>query len=932
MPREARSFRGGGRAAERCANNGRVRVVIHAALLGCALALLLSPLPAGARAAQTGSDPCSSAGRDTCGTTGVGYYKEYRYGIRWFGDYRGAVPGAAHTFCIDLGLWYPSADYKFRESSGPLRNQENEVVPFERQRRLAFAVWNYGRSTNENQQAAVMLYVHSLMGDARPGELDPSALNPTVVSLYERIARDSARFHGPYRMEIDVPSKFAVGKPATVAIRVVSAAGTGVPGLRLTAAARGAERVAEPVQTNADGVAKLTLTPTSAGSLQLSVRSEPVASTLPDAFAPTTEPAAAKGQRLVAPASQTLTEEVEAPVERTRIQVSSEALPKRVVVGETSQDRVTIGGDLADWRGDVAVRIHGPFESEDTIRCDGVPAWKGSFRANGAGTFTTPTATLDRVGWYAYVADVPGDAGHVGQTTPCRSEGESFRAEVQPRLQTVVSGDRVEVGTAIHDRVLISGLADQHVTVQAVLYGPFATADAVVCTGSPAWTGTVDAPGDGEYVTDDFTVTTPGVYTYRESIVASGFVRATESACGDVAETTVVLAKPQLATRVSAQETRPGAAITDTATVTGLGKLSVPVRVALWGPFASRGAISCTGTPFWTGSFVAAGDGTYTTEPVAVGRAGYYTFQESIAAGPTTAAFTSPCAEEAETTFVTAQPTVATVASDAIVFPETAIFDRIRVKGLGSTPAAIDVELYGPFATRDAVECTGAPYWRGRVYARGDGEIESPRVTLHKAGFYTYRERLVGSPAVAERTTECPLAVETSLARPQIVTGRGDVSRFRAATGVGGPTPTRVRVSSVGIDAPVSPAGIDIANSVLAVPPQIGRTGWWRDGMAPGARAGAILIAGHVDSATAGAGAFFRLHEAKVGASVQVQTSDGRTFTYRVASVRSYPKNELPTDVYSRVGRPRLVLVTCGGPFDQAKRHYRDNIVLTALP
>jgi hypothetical protein len=44
------------------------------------------------------------------------------------------------------------------------------------------------------------------------------------------------------------------------------------------------------------------------------------------------------------------------------------------------------------------------------------------------------------------------------------------------------------------------------------------------------------------------------------------------------------------------------------------------------------------------------------------------------------------------------------------------------------------------------------------------------------------------------------------------------------------------------------------------------------------------------------------------------------------------PKEKLPTDIYSRRGRPRLVLVTCGGPFDEATRHYRDNVVVTAVP
>ena len=61
-------------------------------------------------------------------------------------------------------------------------------------------------------------------------------------------------------------------------------------------------------------------------------------------------------------------------------------------------------------------------------------------------------------------------------------------------------------------------------------------------------------------------------------------------------------------------------------------------------------------------------------------------------------------------------------------------------------------------------------------------------------------------------------------------------------------------------------------------------------------------------------------------------TSAGRTFTYTVSSVKAYPKSKLPTDVWSKKGRARLVLVTCGGPFDQKTKHYVDNIVLTAYP
>ena len=130
------------------------------------------------------------------------------------------------------------------------------------------------------------------------------------------------------------------------------------------------------------------------------------------------------------------------------------------------------------------------------------------------------------------------------------------------------------------------------------------------------WTGTIEAAGDGEYVTAPVTLTQPGYYTYREWIVESDLVAGVETACAEVAETTVVRGQPAITTQISAQETAPGAQITDTVVVSGLGKLSATVNVELWGPFATRDAIRCEGTPFWTGTLPVTGDGTYTTAPV----------------------------------------------------------------------------------------------------------------------------------------------------------------------------------------------------------------------------------------------------------------------------------------------------------------------------
>ena len=119
---------------------------------------------------------------------------------------------------------------------------------------------------------------------------------------------------------------------------------------------------------------------------------------------------------------------------------------------------------------------------------------------------------------------------------------------------------------------------------------------------------------------------------------------------------------------------------------------------------------------------------------------------------------------------------------------------------------------------------------------------------------------------------------------------------------------------------------------MLDVPQNIDRVGWWRDGAAPGASTGTILLGGHVDSARRGAGAFYALKGARRGDTITVRSEGGTIRSYRVTSLRRVRKAALPTAIFTRKGERRLVLVTCGGPFDARRGHYRDNIVVTAVP
>jgi hypothetical protein len=70
-----------------------------------------------------------------------------------------------------------------------------------------------------------------------------------------------------------------------------------------------------------------------------------------------------------------------------------------------------------------------------------------------------------------------------------------------------------------------------------------------------------------------------------------------------------------------------------------------------------------------------------------------------------------------------------------------------------------------------------------------------------------------------------------------------------------------------------------------------------------------------------------------VGERIDLVTAAGRTVSYRVTGRETVVKRRLPTErLFDRDGAPRLVLITCGGPFDEARSAYRDNLVVAADP
>jgi Sortase domain len=189
------------------------------------------------------------------------------------------------------------------------------------------------------------------------------------------------------------------------------------------------------------------------------------------------------------------------------------------------------------------------------------------------------------------------------------------------------------------------------------------------------------------------------------------------------------------------------------------------------------------------------------------------------------------------------------------------------------------------------------------------------------------RASQTGPPGPTE-LTEPSLESAAGLARADAAARAGSAGRVAPLA----PPPVRMTLPRLGIDARVLPVSVGV-DGLLAVPDNPRELGWWSGSGRPGMPSGSVVVNGHVDSATLGPGALFRLREARPGDKVLVVNSAQKAITYTVVARRRYAKASLPVaEVFARDVGPRLVLLTCGGLFDQASRHYADNIVVYAVP
>jgi hypothetical protein len=138
-----------------------------------------------------------------------------------------------------------------------------------------------------------------------------------------------------------------------------------------------------------------------------------------------------------------------------------------------------------------------------------------------------------------------------------------------------------------------------------------------------------------------------------------------------------------------------------------------------------------------------------------------------------------------------------------------------------------------------------------------------------------------------------------------------------------------IAIPKIGVEATVVEVGLQ-ADGAMQVPDP-DQVGWYKLGPRPGAPGPAVLV-GHLDSRT-GPAVFYRLRQLRPGDEILVGQRDGTSSRFVVGRLEQLPKTALPTKrIWTTTSRPLLRLVSCGGRFNRATGHYRDNVIVYASP
>ncbi|MEO8863111.1 MAG: class F sortase [Candidatus Saccharimonadales bacterium] len=163
--------------------------------------------------------------------------------------------------------------------------------------------------------------------------------------------------------------------------------------------------------------------------------------------------------------------------------------------------------------------------------------------------------------------------------------------------------------------------------------------------------------------------------------------------------------------------------------------------------------------------------------------------------------------------------------------------------------------------------------------------------------------------------------------QPRTYTNKA-VSAGSPATVTNRSLPARLQIPRLKVDAAVEYMGLTAAGDMVA-PSKYTEAGWYKYGPLPGNKGNAV-IDGHVIGPQGQPGIFSGLSKLLPGDIVSVIDTNDQKTDFIVTGSRNFSESAKTKDVLPSEDGAHLILITCTGTWDQARRHYLERLAVFA--
>jgi hypothetical protein len=383
-----------------------------------------------------------------------------------------------------------------------------------------------------------------------------------------------------------------------------------------------------------------------------------------------------------------------------------------VVVGNTITDQATLGGGFSPG-GQIVFRAYGPGDST----CATAPAYEEAVAVSGNGPYS-PAGFAPGAGLYRWTVEYEGDGNNETAGLGCGTDGQgSAVGAIDVTLASGATGGTV--GTPV---TATATLEEAAIPGGQIVFDAFPPGD-VNCSGTAAFSSTIDVTGNGSYRSAAFVPTRVG--TFRWTVAYSGDPNHAPAAvaCGKAASA-IAPAKPAIAGAVPPR-IPVGTAFRDAATLRDGYSPGGTVTFHIYGPVKG----GCDG-PEFVNTVAVNGNGTVNSDPFVALRTGRYSFAVSYSGDAENQAVSEPCDSPGQVVQVVKRAPKVKPRARLVGSRQIAI--RAHLSGGVSPSGAITFRLYGPEDKR----CRRKPAFSGGVTVKSNGTFPLARYIATKAGVY----------------------------------------------------------------------------------------------------------------------------------------------------------------------------------------------------